>query len=111
MDMEIASLGNVAINWEEIQAEKIHGESGFVVCKTKEIGSLTIRHNTYSENFRAESWCEKEHILLVLNGVLLIEFKDGSSVTVTKGNSYVLAERGQAHRASTLEPAEVFIVE
>lgn len=109
--MEIAHLGNVAINWEEIQAEKIIGETGFVVCKRKEIGTLTIRYNTYSENFKADHWCNKGHILLVLNGVLLIEFKDGSSVTLTKGNSYVLADQNKEHRALTLETAEVFIVE
>ena len=109
--MEIANLGNVAINWEEILADKIVGETGFVVCKSKEIGKLKIRYNTYSENFKADHWCDKEHILLVLNGVLLIEFKDGSSVTVTKGNSYVLSDKNQEHRASTLEAAEVFIVE
>lgn len=102
---------NVAINWEEIQAEKIDGETGYVITKAKEMGSVTIRHNTYSADFKADHWCEKGHILLVLNGVLIIEFKDGTSVDVTKGNSYVLGDNVQAHKAITLAETEVFIVD
>ncbi len=109
--MDILNIENVAINWEEIQSEKIEGESGFVISKTKEIGAMRIRHQTFSENFKADSWCEKGHILLVLNGVLIIEFKDGSSVDVTKGNSYVLGDNVQAHKAITLSETEVFIVD
>lgn len=102
---------NVAINWEEIQAEKIEGETGYVITRTKEIGNFKIRHNTYSADFRADHWCEKGHILLVLNGVLIIEFKDGTSVDVTKGNSYVLGDDVQVHKAITLAETEVFIVD
>lgn len=102
---------NVAINWEEIQAEKIEGETGYVITKTKEIGDMKIRHNEYSAGFKADHWCEKGHILLVLNGVLIIEFKDGTSVDVTKGNSYVLGDNVQAHKAVTLSETEVFIVD
>ncbi|OJV50624.1 MAG: hypothetical protein BGO31_09270 [Bacteroidetes bacterium 43-16] len=109
--MDIFNLENVAINWEEIQAEKIEGESGYVISKTKEVGSIKIHHNTYSENFKADHWCEKGHILLVLNGILIIEFKDGTSVDVTKGNSYVLGDDVQAHKAMTLSETEVFIVD
>lgn len=102
---------NVAINWEEIQAEKIEGETGYVITKTKEIGDMKIRHNEYAAGFKADHWCEKGHILLVLNGVLIIEFKDGTSVDVTKGNSYVLGDNVQAHKAVTLSETEVFIVD
>ncbi|MBL7704626.1 MAG: DHCW motif cupin fold protein [Taibaiella sp.] len=102
---------NVAINWEEIQAEKIEGETGYVITKVKETGTVKIRHNTYSADFKADHWCEKGHILLVLNGVLIIEFKDGTSVDVTKGNSYVLGDNVQAHKAITLAETEVFIVD
>lgn len=109
--MDISNLENVAINWEEIVAERIEGESGFVISKTKEIGAIRIRHQAFSENFKADHWCEKGHILLVLNGVLIIEFKDGSSVDVTKGNSYVLGDDVQAHKAITLAETEVFIVD
>lgn len=109
--MDINNLENVAINWEEISPERIEGETGHVISKIKEIGSIKIRHNTYSENFKADHWCEKGHILLVLSGVLIIEFKDGSSVDVTKGNSYVLGDNVQAHKAITLAETEVFIVD
>ena len=109
--MDINNLENMAINWEEIASDNIEGSSGYMISKTKEIGSIKIHHTTYSANYRADSWCEKGHILLVLNGVLIIEFKDGTSVDVTKGNSYVLSDNVQAHKAMTLSETEVFIVD
>lgn len=109
--MDILNLENVDIKWDDIVTERIEGETGYVVSKTKEIGNIRIRHQAFSADFKADHWCEKGHILLVLNGVLIIEFKDGSSVDVTKGNSYVLGDNVQAHKAITLAETEVFIVD
>lgn len=108
--MDVLNLENVAINWEELPAVRIEGESGYVITRSKEVGAIKISHNTYSADYKAENWCEHAHILLVLSGVLIIQFKDGSSVDVTKGNSYVLGGQVQAHKALTLSETEVFIV-
>jgi quercetin dioxygenase-like cupin family protein len=65
----------------------------------------------YSPGYLADHWCDKGHILLVLEGSITTEFKDGSRVVVHAGESYQVADDTRAHRSSTAEGASLFIVD
>ena len=65
----------------------------------------------YSENYLANHWCSKGHILLCLEGELHTELDDGRSFTLTVGMSYQVADQAEAHRSSTSKGAKLFIVD
>ena len=65
----------------------------------------------YSENYLADHWCSKGHILLCLEGELHTELDDGRSFTLTAGMSYQVADEAEAHRSSTSKGAKLFIVD
>ena len=65
----------------------------------------------YSENYLADHWCSKGHILLCLEGELHTELDDGRTFTLTAGMSYEVADQAEAHRSSTSKGAKLFIVD
>lgn len=65
----------------------------------------------YSAGYLADHWCEKGHILLVLEGVLETELKDGRRFTLTPGSSYQVADAVDPHRSATKTGAKLFIVD
>ncbi len=65
----------------------------------------------YSENYLADHWCSKGHILLCLEGELHTELDDGRTFTLTAGMSYQVADQAEAHRLSTSKGAKLFIVD
>ena len=65
----------------------------------------------YSENYLANHWCSKGHILLCLEGELHTELDDDRSFTLTVGMSYQVADQAEAHRSSTSKGAKLFIVD
>jgi quercetin dioxygenase-like cupin family protein len=65
----------------------------------------------YSPGYAADHWCEKGHILLVLEGELRTELKDGRVVVLRPGMSYEVADGAQPHRSTTATGAKLFIVD
>jgi hypothetical protein len=48
---------------------------------------------------------------LVLSGALITELRDGTTVTLTAGQSYTVADEASSHRSHTLTGASLFIVD
>jgi quercetin dioxygenase-like cupin family protein len=65
----------------------------------------------YSPGYAADHWCERGHVLLVLEGELLTELKDGRRFTLRQGDSYVVADGEEPHRSRTSTGAKLFIVD
>lgn len=51
------------------------------------------------------------HVLLVLDGELITELRDGRTFTLGAGDSYVVADGDGAHRSSSPGGARLFIVD
>lgn len=97
--------------WDAV-AETIHpGETGQARWRTREFGAIRVRMVEYSPGYRADHWCDKGHILLVLDGVLETELADGRTVRLTPGTSYQVADGAEPHRSSTATGARLFIVD
>lgn len=109
--MDILSPNDFLIDWEKIPEEKFNGLNGFTISKTEKTGNLQIRLVYYSEQYEADHWCNKGHVIYVQEGELWIDFKDGNSMKVEKGNLCVLGENNQPHKARTIEKAEVLIID
>ena len=56
----------------------------------------------YSPGYLADHWCDRGHVLYVLQGELDSELRDGRKFKLTAGMSYQVSDFGDAaHRSST----------
>ncbi len=65
----------------------------------------------YSPGYLADHWCSKGHVVLVLEGQVVMELQDGSVTVLQSGQGAILGDDTVAHRARTEGGAKVFIVD
>jgi quercetin dioxygenase-like cupin family protein len=109
--MEINDLPFGITTWADIPPETHAGTSGHAVWQTRHFGSIRVRMVEYSPGYLADHWCEKGHILLVLEGELETELADGRMFRLTSGMSYQVADRAEPHRSASAGGARLFIVD
>lgn len=109
--MELTKIPFAVTDWSEIPATKHAGETGEAFWKTLDLGCVRVRMIEYSANYKADHWCKRGHILLVLEGELITELEDGQVFTLTAGQSYQVQHDGEAHRSSTTAGAKLFVVD
>lgn len=100
------------VDWTSLTPTEHPGETGVALWRTVELGKVRIRHVQYSAGYFADHWCDRGHILFVLDGELTTELKDGRKFRLTEGMSYHVSDFGDAaHRSSTDVGAQLFIVD
>jgi quercetin dioxygenase-like cupin family protein len=110
--MNIPELAFTVTIWAEIEPTTHVGETGQALWRTLNIGDLRVRMVEYSPGYLADHWCDRGHVLLVLDGELETELRDGRSFLLTTGQSYQVSDFGDAaHRSSTRTGAKLFIVD
>jgi quercetin dioxygenase-like cupin family protein len=110
--MKIPSLPFTVIDWAGAPTTEHPGESGKALWKTFTIGDLRVRLVEYSPGYLANHWCDRGHVLYVLEGDLDTELRDGRTFRLTPGMSYQVSDFGDAaHRSSTRTGAKLFIVD
>ena len=109
--MDINNIPFGITNWAEIPTTRHTGDQGYALWHTQQFDAIRVRMVEYSENYLADHWCSKGHILLCLEGKLHTELDDGRTFTLTAGMSYQVADQAEAHRSSTSKGAKLFIVE
>ena len=109
--MDINTLENLSINWENIPGEQSDGITGNATSKTVSCQAIKIRKLDFSESYEADHWCEKGHIIYVITGELIIEYKDGSSINVAQGNSLILGDNISSHKAKTKTTTQILIID
>lgn len=99
-------------DWSDVTATEHPGETGKAFWRTRQFGSIRVRMVEYTPNYLADHWCEKGHILLVLDGKLETELADGRRFVLLPGQSYQVADGAEPHRSRTgSEGAKLFIVD
>lgn len=110
--MKIPELPFTVSDWNRMQAVSYPGETGVALWRTFEVGDLRVRLVEYSPGYLADHWCERGHVLFVLDGELDTELRDGRTVRLTAGMSYQVSDLGDAaHRSRTRTGARLFIVD
>lgn len=100
-----------SFDWHTVPVEKIAGMRGMALTKKKTIGNVTIRRVEYTPEYVADLWCEKGHVVFVLEGQLIIEHKGGSIHSLHAGMVYTVGDDARAHKAKSKNGAVVFIVD
>lgn len=109
--MKLPPLPFEAIRWDEVETAIHPGVTGEARWRTRQFGDIRVRLVEYSPGYLADHWCEKGHILLVLEGQLDTELADGRTFKLLPGMSYQSGDGVSAHRSSTVAGARLFIVD
>src|SRR5512137_1839000 len=109
--MRIEGVPFSTTDWTKVPVTEHPGEAGTATWRTLEIDNLRIRVVVYTPGYRADHWCERGHVVLVLEGELVTELASGESQTLRAGQSYVVAEGAAPHRSHTSGGATLFVVD
>lgn len=109
--MELINIPFSTIDWSKVPVTKHAGETGEALWKTLDLSCVRVRMIEYSPNYKADHWCKRGHVLLVLEGELVTELDDGRIFTLTPGMSYQVQHDGESRQFSTLKGAKLFVVD
>ncbi len=109
--MPIESAPFATTDWSTVPETTHAGDSGTATWRTLETGNVRVRMVRYSPGYVADHWCERGHVILVLEGELTTELLDGSVHVTRKGMSYQVGNGMAPHRSRTEGGALLFIVD
>ena len=95
--MHIENVAFCTTAWDTVPAIEHKGETGTAIWRTLETGNVRVRMVEYTPGYRADHWCSRGHVLLVLAGELVTELHDGRRFLLTAGTSYQVAEDAEPH--------------
>jgi quercetin dioxygenase-like cupin family protein len=110
--MKIPELAFTVTDWASVPTTEHPGETGQALWRTLNIGDLRVRTVEYAPGYLADHWCNRGHVLYVLEGELETELQDGRRFVLTPGMSYQVSDFGDsAHRSATKTGVKLFIVD
>jgi hypothetical protein len=109
--MQIQNVSFGTTDWNSLARTEHPGETGMAYWRTVEVGNIRVRMVEYSPGYRADHWCSKGHVLLVLEGELVTELQNGEEHFLRAGMSYQGADQAEPHRSHTTTGARLFIVD
>jgi hypothetical protein len=109
--MKIENLPFVTTDWSKVSPTEHPGETGKAFWKTQQFREIRVRTIEYTPGYLADHWCTRGHVLLVIEGELFTELKDGRTFTLRPGMSYQVATDAEPHRSSTQTGAKLFVVD
>ncbi|MES2568120.1 MAG: DHCW motif cupin fold protein [Bacteroidota bacterium] len=99
------------VDWTKIEKTEHKGESGTSYWQTIQFEGLRIRIVEYSENYMADHWCQKGHIVHCLEGEFESEMQTGQKIILRKGMSYVVSDDMSSHRSITKQEVKLLIID
>jgi len=109
--MKLQGIPFRTIDWAAVTPTTHPGETGVATWHTVEAGNVRVRLVDSSPGYLADHWCERGHVVHVLEGELATELRDGRTFTCKPGETYVVADGDGAHRSRTADGARLFIVD
>ena len=110
--MDIGPVPFTVTDWSALAAEEHPGDSGASFWRTFAAGNIRVRRVDYSPGFRSDHYCPRGHVLLVLQGELVVALKDGREFVLTAGMGFEAGDdHANPHLAYSTNGATVFIVD
>src|SRR6187549_3803810 len=97
------------IDWDQIETTEHKGTTGTAYWQTVQLDDLRIRKVVYSENYLADHWCQKGHIVHCLEGELSSELETGEIHKLTQGMTYIVSDNLSSHRSITASKTTLLI--
>ncbi|MFI5204002.1 MAG: DHCW motif cupin fold protein [Flavobacteriales bacterium] len=99
------------INWSNIEKTEHKGTTGTSFWQTVHLDGLRIRLVEYSENYLADHWCQKGHVVHCLEGEFITEMQTGEKFTLSKGMTYVVSDELSSHRSFSANGVRLLIID
>ena len=82
------------VGWSQIEPTIHPGDPGTATWRTREVGNVRVRMVEYSPGYVADHWCERGHVVHVLEGALgrLARFVVGLGAAATCETPALAAE-------------------
>ena len=110
--MKLPALPFTKVDWDALPGTEHKGDPGTALWRTLDNGDVRMRVVEYSPGYVADHWCDRGHVIYVLEGELETELQDGRRFTFGPGSGYTVSDFGDAaHRSSTTVGAKLFIVD
>ncbi len=109
--MKLVDIPFRTVDWSRIVPTEHAGESGVARWWTVDAGNVRARIVEYSAGYVADHWCERGHVVYVLEGEIVNELRDGRSNVLSSGQGYIVADGDGAHRSKSAKGARLFIVD
>jgi hypothetical protein len=110
--VQLSSIPFGTTDWSAIERTEHIGESGLAYWRTQHFGDIRVRMVEYTPGYLADHWCDRGHVLYIVEGELDTELRDGRTFKLLPGMSYQVSDHGDAaHRSSTKIGAKIFIVD
>ncbi len=100
-----------SIDWTSVQKTEHKGETGTSFWQTLQFDTIRMRIVEYTENYLADHWCQKGHIVHCLEGEFVSELETGEKVILKKGMSYIVSDNLSSHRSVTTNGAKLLIID
>ncbi|MDO9187920.1 MAG: DHCW motif cupin fold protein [Bacteroidia bacterium] len=97
--------------WDKVEKTEHKGETGTSYWQTIQMNGLRIRMVEYSENYLADHWCQKGHIVHCLEGSFISELKNGEKFTLSKGMTYIVSDDLSSHRSISSDSVKLLIID
>ncbi len=98
-------------DWSTVEKIEYPGETGKAYWQTIQYDGLRIRFVEYSEDYKADHWCEKGHIVYCLEGEFISELVNSEPVLLSKGMMYVVSDAKSSHRSISKGGVKLLIVD
>ena len=99
------------IDWTSIEKVEHKGETGTSFWQTVQLGGLRIRIVEYSNDYLADHWCQKGHIVYCLEGEFVSELSTGEKIKLNKGETYVVSDELSSHRSLSSTGVKLLIID
>ena len=109
--MKIQDVPFCTVDWSTVAPTVHAGINGEALWRTFEMGNIRVRMVEYTPGYLADHWCNKGHVVLVMEGEMVTELSDGRKFVMTPGISYQVADDVNPHRSYTEGGAKLFIVD
>jgi quercetin dioxygenase-like cupin family protein len=113
--VKISDIPFVTTDWASVEPTRHSGDEGVALWRTQTFGpednKIRVRMVDYSPGYVSDHWCQKGHILLVLEGELETTLADGRHFLLGPGMSYQVADGAEAHMSRSAKGATIFIVD
>lgn len=109
--MKLADFQTGMTDWAGVPVTEHPGAQGVARVRAVTLGEVQLRRIVYSAGYLADHWCSKGHIVVVLEGELTMEHRDGAAVRLGSESVYYTADEAGAHRARSQEGATVLVLD
>lgn len=99
------------IDWSSVEKTEHKGETGSAFWQTLYFGNIRIRLVEYSEDYFADHWCQKGHIVHCLDGEFTTECENGEKIELKKRMSYIVSDDLSSHRSMSVKGVKLLIID